>query len=305
MLASLLIAFPLVQASQSPNLTSSQTDAIKAALTASDLQSWEIGTYTEALLELDTPSWSPQTPGVQFSSFFTSSPPQTLDEVLSYAKSVTQNWTSQNNVTGTTTGLAAPLLPNSAAGDPPSTGFAVILANLTGRSQQDDLSYAEAATSQLEYLLTAVPKTTDGAISHRPEQLQLWSDFVYMVPPFLAYYGVATGNDSVTRMAYDQIRLYRQYLQNNGSASGKGPSTSGLWRHMAFGSGADTGFWSTGNAWAAAGIVRVLGIYASSPQNASLQTEQADLVQWAHEIQSALGPWLVRLFFPNAALACY
>ena len=30
---------------------------------------------------------------------------------------------------------------------------------------------------------------------------------------------------------------------------------------MALGSGADGGFWSTGNAWAAAGIVRVLGVY--------------------------------------------
>ncbi|GJE94139.1 hypothetical protein PsYK624_103070 [Phanerochaete sordida] len=291
-LASLLVASPFVQAS-SPNLTSSQTDAIKAGLSASDLQSWEIGTFAEALLELDTPSWSPQTPGVQFASFLTSSPPSSLDEVFTLAKNVTQDWTNTNKVNSSNTSVvAAPLLTNSAAGDPPSTGFAVILANITGRAQQDNLQYAEAATSQLEYLLTRVPKTSDGAISHRPEQLQLWSDYVYMVPPFLAYYGAATGNDTVLRMAHDQIRLYRQYLQNNSSSSGKGPSTAGLWRHMALGNGPDEGFWSTGNAWAAAGIVRVLGIYASSTQNSSLQTEQADLVEWAHEIHGALGPWL-------------
>ena len=116
-----------------------------------------------------------------------------------------------------------------------------------------------------------------------------------MVPPFLAWYGAATGNDSVLRMAHDQIRLYRQYLQNNATSSGKGPSTAGLWHHMALGSGPNAGFWSTGNAWAAAGIVRVLGVYAASAQNASLQTEQADLAEWAHEIHAALGPWLVRL----------
>ena len=301
-LLSLFAALSPVHASQSPDLTSSQTDTIKSALSASQLESWEIGTFAEALLELDTPSWSPQTPGVQFSSFFSSSPPSSLDEVFTLAKSVTQNWTATNHVssnTSNTTQLAAPLLPNSAAGDPPSTGFAIILANLTGRAQQDNLPYAEAATSQLQYLLTSVPKTQDGAISHRPEQLQLWADYVYMVPPFLAYYGAATGNESVARMAYDQIRLYRQYLKDNGTSSGKGPSTNGLWQHMAFGSGADGGFWSTGNAWAAAGIVRVLAVYASSPLGASLQTEQADLVQWAHEIQSALGPWLVCHVLPT------
>ena len=33
-----------------------------------------------------------------------------------------------------------------------------------------------------------------------------------MVPPFLAYYGVVTGNQSLLQAAYDQCRLYRQYL---------------------------------------------------------------------------------------------
>ena len=38
------------------------------------------------------------------------------------------------------------------------------------------------------------------------------SDFVYMVPPFLAYYGVLTQNATLLQLAYDQCRLYRQYL---------------------------------------------------------------------------------------------
>lgn len=34
------------------------------------------------------------------------------------------------------------------------------------------------------------------------------SDSVYMVPPFLAYYGVTTGNQSMLLEAYTQVCLY-------------------------------------------------------------------------------------------------
>lgn len=64
------------------------------------------------------------------------------------------------------------------------------------------------------------------------------SDFVYMVPPFLAYYGVMTNNKSAVSESYNQIRLYRQYLRDQ--------NASNLWKHMAFGSNQDTGHWSTG-----------------------------------------------------------
>ena len=63
-------------------------------------------------------------------------------------------------------------------------GVAVLIANWTnfqgggggggngGLGQQD---YAGAATAQIEYLFgPEVPKTKDGAISHRVSQLQLW-----------------------------------------------------------------------------------------------------------------------------------
>ena len=31
---------------------------------------------------------------------------------------------------------------------------------------------------------------------------------MYMVPPFLAYYGITTGNQSMLQEAYDQVGLY-------------------------------------------------------------------------------------------------
>lgn len=65
-------------------------------------------------------------------------------------------------------------MEDAAAGDPASIGVAVLLANWTGLGGLDGLDYAGAATSQLEYLFEVVPRTSDGAISHRVAQVQLW-----------------------------------------------------------------------------------------------------------------------------------
>ena len=58
-----------------------------------------------------------------------------------------------------------------------------------------------------------------------------------MVPPFLAYYGAVTGNQTLLQEAYDQIKLYRKYLK----------STNNVWKHIQHGEyGTDDGHWSTG-----------------------------------------------------------
>lgn len=71
---------------------------------------------------------------------------------------------------------------DGSAGDPASIGVAVILANYTNAP---GANWAPAAAKQLDFLLNHTPRSVDGAISHRTEYVQLWSDFVYMVPPFL------------------------------------------------------------------------------------------------------------------------
>ena len=70
-------------------------------------------------------------------------------------------------------GTGQPLvLGDGSAGDPASVGIAVLIANWTNLGGEDS---AAAATAQVQYLFgPAVPKTQDGAISHRVEQLQLW-----------------------------------------------------------------------------------------------------------------------------------
>ena len=63
------------------------------------------------------------------------------------------------------------------------------------------------------------------------------SDFVYMVPPFLAYYGVLNKNQTMLQLAYDQCRLYRQALVDD--------DAGGMWRHIT-GNTTDSGHWTTG-----------------------------------------------------------
>jgi rhamnogalacturonyl hydrolase YesR len=124
------------------------------------------------------------------------------------------------------------------------------------------------------------------------------SDSVSMVPPFLAYYGVLTGNRSAVAEAYNQIRLYRNYLRDS--------KAGGLWTHIVLGNGTDSGHWSTGefyflavsffllellvigNGWAAAGMLRVLGTMKNSQYSSSFMDEQNNLMSWVLEIQDGM-----------------
>lgn len=143
---------------------------------------------------------------------------------------------------------------------------------MLGRS--DSSIYADAATRQVNELLNNVPRYSNGAISHRYDATMLWSDFIYMVPPTLAYQGVATNNQDLLRTAVKQIGLYRGVLQDK---------PTGLWNHIA-GSRTDAGMWSTGNGWAVNGITRVLATVKHWPTSAGWTIETQNLIQWAKEI---------------------
>lgn len=100
-----------------------------------------------------------------------------------------------------------------------------------------------------------------------------------MVPPFLAYYGYMHANQTLLEEAYTQCSLYRQGLQD--------PATK-LWRHIVQGEGtSDPGLWATGNAWAAAGMLRVLATILRSPFSDQMAAQRADLQTWTDEILSA------------------
>ncbi|EDR00386.1 uncharacterized protein LACBIDRAFT_144731, partial [Laccaria bicolor S238N-H82] len=238
--------------------------------------SWELGTRSQAIVELNATTYS------VFSN--TSLPPptsveQTLVDPMSpffaIARSIVQGRAQSNN---DTVG-PQPLIQDGSAADPASIGVSVLLANWTGQDG-GQLDYSGAAKDQLDFLLQKVPRTSDGAISHRVSTVQLWSDFVYMVPPFLAYYGVITQNRTLLEESYTQIKLYRSYLRD---------PTANMWKHVLPGtSGNDDGYWSTGNGWAAAGMLRVLATIRQSEYANTMKSEQNDLITWVGEIHSGI-----------------
>ncbi|KAI5123008.1 hypothetical protein M0805_007630 [Coniferiporia weirii] len=263
---------PRVAAQQ--NLTDAQIAIVVERLAAGATHSWEFGTREQALIELDTPSFS------VFNN--TSLPPSksapgSLDTVLDLIAEVVVNRTKAS---GGLTGPQPLVVGDGSAADPASNGVAALIANWTGQSNSS-IDFGQAATDQMNYLWASVPRTSDGALSHRVSELQLWSDFVYMVPPFLAYYGVMTENRSMVEAAYTQISLYRNYLRDE--------SANNLWKHVVMGSDfQDEGHWSTGNGWAAAGMLRVLGTIKNSQYSKALKGEVKDLTNWVNEIHDGM-----------------
>ncbi|KAG9006318.1 hypothetical protein FRB93_008807 [Tulasnella sp. JGI-2019a] len=263
-------------------LSASLLEKIKDRMVEGALLSWEAGTCAETLTEVCFPKVSVFHPHYLSPHSLSAYSTSTLKPVLSIAEFAVKNRTSQGMLWG----------PDGAAGDAGSLGVSVVLANLTKKKgKKEKEPWAKAATAELELLLTGTPRLEDGvgkgAISHRPDLVSLWSDFVYMVPPFLAYYGAVTGNTTLMREAHHQISLYRAVLFS--------PNAS-VWTHIYSPASAnyfnDTYIWSTGNGWAAAGMLRVLATIKHSPYSHQLRSEQKDLVRWIEEIHHGMVKYL-------------
>lgn len=154
------------------------------------------------------------------------------------------------------------------SGDTAALGVSCIL---IGQSMAD---YHTAAKREADYLLEDVPRWSNGAISHRDGYAELWADFVYMAPPFLAYQAVSTGDANLMRVAVQQCLLYANVLQSEPERK--------VWKHIvgpASMPARDEGIWATGNGWAVAGMVRVLATAIKSPYNMSVDLETKRLLQ--------------------------
>lgn len=209
--------------------------------------SWEYGTLAEALLELHNPELSvfgtdpfpagkvPYAPFHQVKS-------------LEYAKlhiSLSDNTLCADD---------------SSAADPASLGIPAILLG------QSDVDYLKASKRQIDHLLKSAPQLENGAISHRENAKEAWSEFVAMVPPFLAYYAIVSNDLTYMHAAIEQISLYRDILFNE---------ERGLWQHIAGPKHEDRGFWSTGNGWVVWGMARVLAaMKAWEPTSGESFTEE-------------------------------
>ncbi|KAH9465599.1 hypothetical protein Pst134EA_013480 [Puccinia striiformis f. sp. tritici] len=172
---------------------------------------------------------------------------------------------------------------DGSAGDPASLGIAVLVASAaTANDSARSENYRKLAEGQLDWSMNHVPRCPEGAISQRNDEVQFWADFMYMLPPFLAYYGAATSNITLLQSAYDQVRLYRQKLQTS--------SDTKLWSHIIGGSYEDRLYWSTGNGWAAAGMMRVYATFNNLRDPglfAQTETWRHDLAEWVLEITTA------------------
>ena len=118
----------------------------------------------------------------------------------------------------------------------------------------------------LDYVLNKAPRNDEGVIYHFTNLPQIWSDSIYMLPPFLA----AAGNYNE---AFKQIEGVRNCLWNKDKKL-----FSHIWdsdkRQLI-----SKDFWGVGNGWAAAGISRVI---KSMP--VTMQIERDKLIGFVKEV---------------------
>lgn len=173
---------------------------------------------------------------------------------------------------------------DGANGDPASLGVSALLLARGGGDGKNKTGedFEKAAQRQLASLFKA-PRYSNGAISQRTKVAELWSDGMFMIPPFLAYYAVASQNTSLLREAVQQCGLYRDVLIAQTSQDWEG-----LWMHI-IGPEAETkGIWATGNGWAALGMTRVLATVVNWPTSCHWEKEIAHLKGWLFEIFTGL-----------------
>ncbi|KZV68037.1 hypothetical protein PENSPDRAFT_610622 [Peniophora sp. CONT] len=239
------------------------TDLVAQNAISATNQSWEYGALTEALIEL-------QSPALSVFAGKNSIPPPTAKTDIPGAV-----WNIISNILDAEAPNSTVFIDGAgAAGDPAAVGVAAILINTVS----DNETWTEDIEKQLNHLLYDVPHSAEGAISQRESEVQYWADYMYMVPPFLAYYGAVLGGDNATSLlknAHLQCKLYREALFD---------ADVSLWRHIAGGSWQLNDHWATGNAWAAAGMTRVLATIQASDVADELKSEQQDLIDWTNEI---------------------
>jgi len=140
-------------------------------------------------------------------------------------------------------GRLAMLGTENAVTDPASNGESVLYAfKVTG-----DEKFKKAADAMYKYLMKGAPKTEKGIICHVTQGRQIWSDSMFMAPPFLAVYG---DYDE----AIKQVDGYRECLWDR-----EKKLFSHIWddQKKVF---TRKDFWGGGNGWSAAGMAKIIDI---------------------------------------------
>jgi unsaturated rhamnogalacturonyl hydrolase len=159
-------------------------------------------------------------------------------------------------------GRLAMLGEEFALSDAASPGEAVLwAARKTG-----DTALMSGFNKMVDYIVNKAPRTTDGIIYHFSNTPQIWSDIIYMLPPFLA---AAGRYDEAIR----QIEGARGYLWDPDKKL-----LSHMWDcdKKKF---VRKDCWGVGNGWSAAGMTRVIRALPDS-----MEAEKKKLAGFANDI---------------------
>jgi len=239
-----------------------RVNAARSQVERLSTHSWEYGTGVEAMLELLDPDMT----------VFASEPfPADKVQKLPMKRPQSILWMQRHIRIKNEPTLYA---DDFSVSDPAALGVTAVMLG------QKDSKTFQAAMRQKDYLLNDAKRYSNGAISHRVEVAELWSDAISMFPPFLAFYAVAANDLELMKEAVKQCGLYREVLMID-----SGPK-KGLWKHIVGPSDmADEGVWSTGAAWAAYGMVRVRATISGwRPSNETMSEELSQLDSWIGEI---------------------
>jgi len=159
-------------------------------------------------------------------------------------------------------GRLAMLGEEFALSDAASPGEAVLWA----AKKTGDPVLMNGFNKMLDYVMNKALRTNEGIIYHFTNIKQIWSDIIYMLPPFLAAAGKY-------EEAIKQIDGARACLWNNDKKL-----LSHMWdcEKQEF---ARKDFWGVGNGWSAAGITRVI---RALPE--SMHTEKKKLIVYVKDI---------------------
>ena len=139
---------------QAVRLTDARYNAVTDVLQNIARFSWENGTKAQAITEADYPNLSVFSPVNPFPP--TGDYPQIVDIAATTLRNRPEGNLTRNG--GKT------LLEDAAAGDPPSLGVAVLMANAsTNNGEVDGERYGDAAEQQLRYILYDVPRVSAAA----------------------------------------------------------------------------------------------------------------------------------------------
>ena len=207
------------------------TQKAKMAMLATQRASWEQGVATQALIELGDDDLV-----ILMAS----------DAVLRQNKDGRfALMGSENNVT-----------------DPGSNGPGVLAAyKLTG-----DEKFKKAADAACNYYKNIAPRARNGAICHLTNSRQLWSDSMFMAPPFIAMAGDCDE-------AVKQVDAYRQALFSDDKKL-----FSHMWddRENRF---IRKDFWGGGNGWSAVALAQIIEVI---PESKKLQRTR--LIRYAEQL---------------------